>query len=140
MKLSTKITAGLLAGATLVAAASPAEAQWRGRGYYGGGRYYGHHGGDRAGLALGAGALGLALGAAVASSNHRGDYDRGYYGQGYYGSGYYGRPYAYNDGYYGRPYGYGGGYYSAPVRRCWTERQWDDWYGGWRRIRVCNRY
>jgi hypothetical protein len=132
VKLSTKITAGLLAGATLVAAASPAEAQYR---------YYRHHG-DRTGLALGAGALGLALGAAVASSSHnRGYYGNGYYGNSYYGGGgYYGRPYAYNDGYYGRPYGYGGGYYSAPVRRCWTERQWDDWYGGWRRVRVCNRY
>ncbi|MFD1612809.1 hypothetical protein ACFSCW_13465 [Sphingomonas tabacisoli] len=128
MKISTKITAGLLAGATLVAAASPAEAQYRYN------RYYGHRG-DRTGLALGAGALGLALGAAVASSN-RG----GYYGnRGYYGNGYYGGSYAYNDGYYGRPYGYGYGYGYAP-RRCWTERQWDDWYGGWRRVRVCTRY
>ena len=133
MKLSTKITAGLLAGATLVASASPAEAQWRHR-------YYGHHRGDRTGLALGAGALGLALGAAIGSSSRR-----GYYGDSYYGGGYYGRPYAYNGyydgGYYGQPYGYGYGYrsYYAP-RRCWTDRQWDDWRGRWRRVRVCDRY
>lgn len=126
MKLSTKITAGLIAGATLVATASPAEAQWRHR-------YYGHHRGDRTALALGAGALGLAVGAAIGSSSRRG----GYY------DGYYGRPYAYNGyygGYYGRPYdGYGYRSYYAP-RRCWTERQWDDWRGRWRRVRVCDRY
>lgn len=127
MKLSTKITAGLLAGATLVAASTPAEAQYR---------YYRHHRGDRTALALGAGALGLAVGAAVASSSR----NRGYYDGGYYNRGYYGRPYAYDYGYYGRPYGYGYGYGYAPVRRCWTERQWDDWYGGWRRVRVCSRW
>ncbi|GAO40380.1 hypothetical protein SCH01S_48_00380 [Sphingomonas changbaiensis NBRC 104936] len=131
MKLSTKLTAGLLAGATLLAASTPADAQWHHR-------YYGHRG-DRAGLALGAGALGLALGAAIGSSSHR-----GYYGDGYYGGGYYGRPYAYGyggygDGYYAQPYGYGYGSYYAP-RRCWTDRQWDDWRGRWRRVRVCDRY
>jgi len=132
VKLSTKITAGLLAGATLVASASPAEAQWRG--------HYRHHRGDRTALALGAGALGLAVGAAIGSSSRH----RGYYGDSYYGGGYY-RPYAYNGyydgGYYGQPYGYGYGYrsYYAP-RRCWTDRQWDDWRGRWRRVRVCDRY
>jgi hypothetical protein len=118
VKLSTKITAGLIAGATLVAAATPAEAQWRHR-------YYRHHRGNDAALALGAGALGLALGAAIGSSSRRGY--NGYYG------GYYGRPYAY--GYDG--YGYRS--YYAP-RRCWTDRQWDDWRGRWRRVRVCERY
>ena len=58
MKISTKVTAGLLAGATLLAAASPAEAQYR---------YRYHNRGDRTALAIGAGALGLAVGAAVAS-------------------------------------------------------------------------
>lgn len=128
----TKITAGLLAGATLAVASTPAEAQYR----------YRHHRGDDAALAIGAGVLGLAVGAAVASGSR----NRGYYGDGYYyDRGYYGRPYAYNGyygGYYGRPYGYGYGYdyYRAPPRRCWTERQWDEWRGGWRRMRVCNRY
>nr|WP_232328896.1 hypothetical protein [Sphingomonas horti] len=116
----------MIAGATLVATASPAEAQYRGR-------YYGHHRGDRTALAIGAGALGLAVGAALASNSRRGYYDG-------YGGGYYGRPYSYNYGYYGRPYsGYGYGSYYAP-RRCWTERQWDDWRGRWRRVRVCGRY
>ena len=135
MKLSTKITAGLIAGATLVATASPAEAQYRHR-------YYRHHGGDRTALAIGAGALGLAVGAAIAGGSR---YNRGYYGDRYYG-GYYGRPYAYSDGYYGggyygQPYGYGynDGYYRSS-RPCWTERQWDDWRGRWRRVRVCGRY
>jgi hypothetical protein len=127
--LSTKITAGLIAGATLVATASPAEAQWRG--------HYRHHRGDRTALAIGAGAVGLAVGAALASGSR---YNRGYYGDRYYG-GYYGRPYAYNyDGYYGRPYGYDYGYRSYYRPRCWTERQWDDWRGRWRRVRVCDRY
>jgi hypothetical protein len=129
VKLSTKITAGLIAGATLVAAATPAEAQYRHR-------YYRHHRGNDAAVALGAGALGLALGAAIGSSSRRGY-------SGYYGGGYYGRPYAYNGyygGYYGRPYdGYGYRSYYAP-RRCWTDRQWDDWRGRWRRVRVCDRY
>ena len=132
MKLSTKITTGLIAGATLVATASPAEAQWRHR-------YYRHHG-DRTALAIGAGALGLAVGAAIGSGSR---YNRGYYGDRYYyGGGYYGRPYAYNyyDGYYGRPYGYDYGYRSYYAPRCWTERQWDDWRGRWRRVRVCDRY
>lgn len=124
----SKITAGLLAGATLVIAASPAEAQYR---------YYGHHyRGDRTALAIGVGALGLAIGAAAASGSR---YNREYNGNGYYEDGYYGRPYAYNsygyDSYYGRPYEYG----YAP-RRCWTDRVWDDYRGGWRRVRVCDRY
>ena len=130
-----KITTGVIAGATLVVAAAPAEAQWRG---------YRNRGGDRTALALGAGALGLALGAAVASGSR---YDRGYRGRGYYGGGrgyydgYYGQPYAYGygSGYYGRPYARGYGY-AAPRARCWTDRQWDDWRGRWRRVRVCDRY
>ena len=142
MTTFTKLTTGVLAGAALVAAAAPADAQYR--------SYRHHRGGDRTALAIGAGALGLAVGAALSSSNRgyyggRGYYgDRGYYGggRGYY-DGYYGRPYAYNGGYgygYGRPYGYGGSYYGYSRNRCWTERQWDDWRGRWRRVRVCDRY
>ena len=119
----TKITTGVLAGAALVASAAPAEAQYRYRHHY--------RGGDRTALALGAGALGLAVGAAIGSSN-RGYYGGrgGYYGRPYYGDSYYGGG-GYYDGYYGRPYGY------RDVRRCWTDRQWDDWAGRWRRVRVC---
>lgn len=134
MTTFTKITAGVLAGAAMVAAASPADAQYRGYRHYRGG-------GDRTALAVGAGVLGLAVGAALSSR------DRGYYGNRGYYDGYYGRPYAYNSGgyggyggYYGSPYGYDGGYYRAPRARCWTERQWDDWRGRWHRVRVCNRY
>ena len=132
-----KITTGVLAGATLMVAASPAEAQYR----------YHRNRGDRTALAIGAGALGLAVGAAIASSN-RGHYgNRGYYGsRGYYGrgsyDGYYGRPYAYgygNQGYYGRHHGYGDGYRYGGTR-CWRERIWDEWRGRWRRVRVCDRY
>jgi hypothetical protein len=129
-----KITTGVLAAATLTAVASPADAQWRHR-----------NRGDRTALAIGAGALGLAVGAAIASNNRRGGYYDGYYGRGYGRGGYdgyYGRPYAYNgyaDG-YGRPYGYGYGYRAVPRQRCWTDRQWDDWRGRWRRVRVCDRF
>ncbi len=133
-----KITTGVLAAATLTAVASPAEAQWRYR-----------NRGDRTALAVGAGARGLAVGAAIASNNRRGGYYDGYYGRrgggwdGYYGNGYYGRPYAYQGyGYgYGRPYGYGyNNGWRGNRQRCWTDRQWDDWRGRWRRVRVCDRY
>jgi hypothetical protein len=126
-----KITTGLVAGATLVAVASPAEAQWRYR-----------RGGDRTALAVGAGALGVAVGAALASSNRgwRGDrWGRGYYGRGW-DRGFYGGPRGYAYG-YGRP-GWGAydGWYGAPRARCWRERVWDDWRGRWRRVRVCDRW
>ncbi len=127
-----KITTGVLAAATLTAVASPAEAQYR----------YRHRGGDRTALAIGAGALGLAVGAAIASNNRRGGYYDGYYGRGARYDGYYGRPYAYSGyGYgYDRPYRGGYGYRAVPRQRCWTDRQWDDWRGRWRRVRVCDRY
>lgn len=123
-----KITTGLVAGATLVAVASPAEAQWRNR-----------RGGDRTALAIGAGAVGLAVGAAIASNNRgwRGDrWNRGYYGgnRGYYGVP---RGYAYGYGRGGPGWGAYDGWYGAPRARCWRERVWDDWRGRWRRVRVC---
>ncbi len=147
--LSIKMTTGLIAGATLIAAASPAEAQYR--------RYYHRdRGGDRAALAIGAGIVGLAAGAALASSSRR--WDRGYYDRGYYGRGY-GRGWdrRWDGGYgwrgsydprWGRPaygYGYGAGYAYPPGYgyrwgggvRCWRERVWDDWSGRFRRVRVC---
>ena len=137
----SKLTTGVIAGTALVAMATPAEAQHR---------HFRHHRGDRTALAVGVGALGLAVGAALASGGRdRGYYGRGYYGdRGYYGGrayydGYYGRPYAYgygDDGYYGRPYGYGSSWYGSSRGRCWTERQWDDWRGRWRRVRVCDRW
>jgi hypothetical protein len=121
----TKITTGVLAGATLMVAAAPAEAQW------------GHlPRGDPPTFAIGACALGLGVGLALSNRN------RGWYGD-RWDRGYYGRPYAYGYGssYYGRP-GWGGydGWYGAPRARCWRERVWDDWRGRWRRVRVCDRF
>ena len=81
-------------------------------------------------------------GGAYYGSPYHGRYygDRYYGNRGYYG-GYYNQPYAYGYGssYYGSPYGYAYGH-RAPRARCWTERQWDDWRGRWRRVRVCDRY
>lgn len=110
---------GLALAATTLAAAAPAEAQYRG--VYRGGGYRGyHHGGIGAGgAAVLGGLVGLGVGAAIASNNNR-YYDRGYY----YGPG--PRGYYYDDGYYNdyRP-------------RCWTERRWD-YYGRPYPARVCN--
>lgn len=148
MKLPIKITTGLIAGATLIAAASPAEAQYRRH-------WHRDRGGDRAALAIGVGIVGLAAGAALASSRYD-RWDRGWRGRGWdrrwdggygwrgrydprwggprWGSGY---RYGYND--YGYGYGYPPGYGSrwGGGVRCWRERVWDDWRGRWRRVRVC---
>lgn len=76
MNFFSKATLGLVAGATALTVAAPAEAQYR----------YRHHnrGGDVATGALIGGVAGLALGAAIASNNRGGYYDRGYYDRGYY--------------------------------------------------------
>jgi hypothetical protein len=114
---------GLGVAATLVATASPADAQYR--------RYNRGYRHDNTGVAIGAGILGLGIGAAIASSN------RGYYGgYGNYGYGY-SQPYyggyssydSYYDPYYGNGYGYG--------YRCTTHRQWDPYWRRWVRIRTC---
>jgi len=123
-----KITTGLVAGATLVAVASPAEAQWRHR-----------RGGDRTALAVGAGALGLGLGVALASRGDRWDrWDRG----GRWNRGWRGRwdPRFDGPGWGGPGWGAYDGWYAAPRARCWRERVWDDWRGRWRRVRVCDRF
>lgn len=147
MKLPIKITTGLIAGATLIAAASPAEAQYRRD-------WHRDRGGDRAALAIGAGIVGLAAGAALASSRWdrgprwRGGWDRrwdgGYGWRGRYdprwGGPRWGYGYAPRYGYgYGRGYDYppGYGYRWDGGVRCWRERVWDDWRGRWRRVRVC---
>lgn len=141
------LTTGLIAGATLLTAAAPAEAQWRR-----------NRGGDRTALAIGAGALGLAVGAAITSNGRRGwngdrwnGGRRGWSGYGHpdaYGYGYgqqrgyaygYGQPRGYAYG-YGAPRGYDGWYGGAPRSRCYTDRVWDDWRGRWRRVRVCDRF
>ncbi len=120
-KLLTKTVGGLVAAAALVAAASPADAQYR----------YRHHR-SHSGTAITAGIIGLGIGAAIASSN------RGYYG-GYYDPYYRG---SYYDPYYGGGYYdgyYGGGYYGyRPHRRhCVTRRTWDPYYRRYVRVRYC---
>jgi len=120
---------GIATVATLVATASPADAQYR--------RHYRGYRHDNTGVAIGAGILGLGIGAAIASSN-RGYYDP-YYGGGYSSYGYsqpyyggyssYGGYGGYADPYYGNGYGYG--------YRCTTHRQWDPYWRRWVRVRPC---
>src|SRR3954464_12496354 len=66
-----KTIMGLGVAATLVATASPADAQYR--------RHYRGYRHDNTGVAIGAGILGLGIGAAIASSNRSRYYDP-YYG------------------------------------------------------------
>lgn len=129
--LTLRITTGLIAGATLVAAAAPAEARWRGRDR-----------GDRTALAVGAGLVGLGVGAAIASSGRdRWDrWDRGYRG-GWDRRGGWGWRGRYDPRFAGPGWGGPGWGYRdrwGPPVRCWRERVWDDWSGRWRRVRVCN--
>ena len=144
--LLKKAGLGLALGATMLAAAAPAEAQYRDR-YYGRG-----HRGD-AGPAIIAGVAGLAIGAAIASNNNRYrdryydrrlyrdryhdcgyDDDRGFYDRGFYDRGFYPRRGFYDGyrGYYDDYRGYG------RVPRCFVERRWDPYYGQPVRVRVCN--
>lgn len=68
-----KVSIAVAMGASVLAVASPAQAQRYG-GYHGG-----YHGRDNGGTAIVAGIAGLAIGAALASNNDRGRYyDRGY--------------------------------------------------------------
>lgn len=115
--------------ATTLTAAAPAEAQWR-RGYY--------RDRDNTGTAIVAGVAGLAIGAALASSADR--RDRGYYDRRYYDRGYDDRGYrrGYNRHYRDRGYYPNRGYRGRDYRRCWTERQYDPYYGRPVRVRVCN--
>ena len=136
--LIKKAGLGIALAATAITAAAPADAQrWRG------GRHY-NRGGDAATGAILGGIVGLGVGAAIASSNRGRYYDRGgYYNRGGYRyapprRAYYDRGYGYGGGYggYGNGYGYGDGYDYRP--RCWTQRQWDPYYGRNVRVRVCN--
>ncbi len=130
MSIMKKATLGLVAGATMLTAAAPAEAQWR--------RYHRDRGGDAAAAAIIGGVAGLAIGSAIANDRYRdrGYYDRGYYDRGYYNGGYY------DGGYYGPRYrgGYDG-YYAAPRRyyrpRCFTRWQYDPYIGRQVRVRYC---
>ncbi|WP_445192100.1 hypothetical protein ACT009_16290 [Sphingomonas sp. Tas61C01] len=132
--LIKKAGLGIALAATAITAAAPADAQrWRG------GRHYHRGGGNAAAGALLGGIVGLGVGAAIASSNRDRYYDRGGYDRGYYDRGGYGYappPRAYYDRGYGNGYGYGDGYDYRP--RCWTQRQWDPYYGRPVRVRVCN--
>ncbi|HTG39460.1 hypothetical protein [Sphingomonas sp.] len=119
MNIVTKATLGLVAGATALTAASPAEAQWR--------RYHRDRGGDAAAAAIVGGIAGLAIGSAIANDRYRDRYYRG----GYYDRGYYGPRYR----------GWNRGYYGPPRRfyrqRCFSRWQYDPYIGRRVRVRYC---
>lgn len=104
--LAKKLVLGVATGASLLAAAVPAQAQdWRWHRHY-----YRDRGGDVAGAALVAGIAGLAIGAAI-SNDHRYDYDRRFYRErGYYPT----DGYWYRDNYPRYRY-----YETCEVRRVW---------------------
>ena len=123
-KILTGATVALTLGGAVLAAATPAAAQYRG-GYYGHGGYYGGgyggyggyrgygHRGYGGGAVLGAGVLGLALGAAIA-----------------------GRPY---HSYYSAPppaYYYGPSYYSYSGG-CHSDWRWDPYIGRYVLVERC---
>jgi hypothetical protein len=94
------LAAAAILGLTAVTAPSPAEAHWRGRGFF-----PAVAGGLIAGAVIG----GLASNAYAYGPGYYGGYRSGYYGgyaPAYYGGGYYGGGYA--------PAYYGGGYYNEP--------------------------
>ena len=122
--LMKKARLGIAVAATVLTAAAPADAQrYRYRNY--------NRGGDVAAGALLGGIVGLGVGAAIANSNRGRYYDRGYY--------YAAPPPPPRRYYYARGYGYGYGYGGYDYRpRCWTQRQWDPYYGRNVRVRVCD--
>ena len=76
-RIMAKAGLGVALAATVLATATPAEAQYR--------RYWHRdRGGDAAAAALIGGVVGLGVGAAIASSNRDRYYDRGYYDRGGY--------------------------------------------------------
>jgi hypothetical protein len=111
--LVKKAALGLVAGATVLTVAAPAEAQ----------RYRHHRDRDNTGAAIVAGIAGIAIGAAL-SNDRRYDYDRRYYRQrGYYPT----------DGYYYREnYRRYRGYNDCRVRRVY-----DPYLGRSVRVRYC---
>lgn len=122
MNIFTKATIGLVAGATMLTAAAPAEAQ----------RYYRDRGrgGDVATGAIIGGVAGLALGAALANGNR--GYDRGYYAPRYRGN-FYGPA-------YGPRYAYGPRFAQnqrRAYRRNCIGREFDPYSGRSFRVRYC---
>lgn len=120
MNILTKATIGLVAGATALTAAAPAEAQYR--------RYHRGGGGDVATGAIIGGIAGLAVGAAIASDRRDRYYDRRFYGPRHRG------------GYYGPNQFYGPRNYYNPRRayrqRC-VGREFDPYTGRSYRVRYC---
>ncbi|WP_033922286.1 hypothetical protein [Sphingomonas sp. 37zxx] len=122
MHIITRATIGLVAGATTLAAAAPAQAQ----------RYYDDRprGGDVATAAIIGGVAGLAIGAAIAGDNRRNwrGYDRRYYGPRHRGN-FYGPRYAYAPRYAYNP--------RRAYRRNCIGRQFDPYSGRSFRVRYC---
>jgi hypothetical protein len=136
MSIMTKATLGLVAGATMLTAAAPAEAQWR--------RYHRDRGGDAAAAAIIGGVAGLAIGSAIANDRYRDrSYDRGYYNRGYYDGGYYNGGYYGPRNYYAGPRYRGGwdrGYYGprrGAFRGSCVRRVYDPYIGRRVRVRYC---
>ena len=118
MSILSKAILAIVAGATTLSFAAPAEAQrWRYRDR------------DNTGAVIAAGVAGLAIGAVAASAGRDRYYNRGYYyDRGYYGPpprAYYGPRYR---GYYAPPPRYRG-YYDRWDRRAYRRAYLDRYYG-----------
>lgn len=118
MSFLSKATLAVVAGATALTAAAPAEAQ----------RWHRHRNND--GAVIAAGVAGLAIGALAASAGRDRYYNRGYYyDRGYYGPRYRGYAPRYR-GYYAPPPPRFRGYNDRWDRRAYR-RAYRDRYYGW---------
>ncbi len=121
-KIFTKAVLGAVLGTTVLAAATPAQAQWRG-----------YRRGPGPGAVVAAGVAGVAIGAAIASRPR-------YFGPGprfvgpgpWAGPGFYGP----GPGFYGPGPWAGPGFY-RPYPVCFVRQRWDPYWGGFVPVRIC---
>ncbi|MGJ3647539.1 hypothetical protein ACLB0R_03565 [Sphingomonas sp. GlSt437] len=126
MNLMKKAGLAVALGATALASAAPASAQYRG--WHGGYRHY-----DNGGAVVAAGIAGLAIGAVIASDHDR-YRDRYYYDHGYPAD--YDVIYYRDHGYYPRD-GYYAYRYRPRYEHCWVEHRWDRYWDRPVDIEVC---